>query len=74
MEFKLDGTTEEALQQIEEKQYALPFDTRLPTAIQDRHNLLCQDAEHREVAAWVRKTQCRLNEVFTFGIAPRYIT
>lgn len=25
MEFKLDGTAEEALQQIEEKQYALPF-------------------------------------------------
>ena len=25
MEFKLDGTAEQALQQIEEKQYALPF-------------------------------------------------
>lgn len=25
MEFKLDGTAEEALRQIEEKQYALPF-------------------------------------------------
>ena len=25
MEFKLEGTAEEALQQIEEKQYALPF-------------------------------------------------
>ena len=25
MEFKLDGTAEEALQQIEDKQYALPF-------------------------------------------------
>ena len=30
MEFKLNGTAEEALQQIEDKQYALPFasDTR----------------------------------------------
>ena len=27
MEFKLDGTAEEALQQIEDKQYALPFAT-----------------------------------------------
>jgi len=27
MEFKLEGTAEEALQQIEEKQYALPFET-----------------------------------------------
>ena len=26
MEFKLDGTAEEALQQINEKQYALPFE------------------------------------------------
>ena len=26
MEFKLEGTAEEALQQIEEKQYALPFE------------------------------------------------
>ncbi|MBO8451827.1 MAG: PD-(D/E)XK nuclease domain-containing protein, partial [Bacteroidetes bacterium] len=25
MEFKLDGSAEQALQQIEEKQYALPF-------------------------------------------------
>ena len=25
MEFKLDGTAEEALQQIDDKQYALPF-------------------------------------------------
>jgi hypothetical protein len=25
MEFKLEGTAEEALQQIEDKQYALPF-------------------------------------------------
>ena len=27
MEFKLDGTAEEALQQIEDKHYALPFAT-----------------------------------------------
>ena len=32
MEFKLDGTAEEALQQIEEKQYALPF-------VSDSHRL-----------------------------------
>lgn len=29
MEFKLEGTAEEALQQIEEKQYALPFEADL---------------------------------------------
>jgi len=27
MEFKLEGTAEEALQQIEDKQYAKPFET-----------------------------------------------
>ena len=39
MEFKLNGTAEEALRQIDEKGYALPFaaDKRQEMCIRDRH-------------------------------------
>jgi len=39
MEFKLEGTAEEALQQIEEKQYALPFEADPEEIIQNRCEL-----------------------------------
>ena len=56
MEFKLNGTAEEALRQIEEKGYALPFAGDGPGSLQDRRELLFRDPQYREVAGWVKKS------------------
>lgn len=53
MEFKLDGTAEEALQQINDKQYALPF-------VMDERKLfkigINFSAETRNIEKWVVET------------------
>jgi hypothetical protein len=50
MEFKLDGTAEEALQQIHDKQYALPFAV-------DRRKLICVgvnfSSKTRNIERWI---------------------
>ena len=50
MEFKLDGTAEEALKQIEEKQYALPFATDQRKLFKIGVNF---DNEARNIAGWL---------------------
>lgn len=53
MEFKLDGTAEEALQQINDKQYALPF------AMDERKLFkigINFSAETRNIEKWVVET------------------
>ncbi len=49
MEFKLDGTTEEAMRQIEEKQYALPFASDERKLFKIGVNF---DNETRNIAGW----------------------
>jgi hypothetical protein len=50
MEFKLDGTAEEALQQIHDKQYALPFAV-------DQRKLICVgvnfSSKTRNIERWI---------------------
>lgn len=50
MEFKLDGTAEEALAQIEDKHYALPFDTSGRQIIRIGMNF---DSKTRNIERWV---------------------
>ena len=50
MEFKLNGTAEEALQQIKEKHYALPFEADSRKLLRIGDKLLQQNKKHREVA------------------------
>ncbi len=53
MEFKLDGTAEEALQQINEKQYALPFATDNRELFKIGVNF---SAETRNIEQWIVET------------------
>lgn len=50
MEFKLNGTAEEALAQIEDKHYALPFDTSGRSIIRIGMNF---DSQTRNIEKWV---------------------
>ena len=50
MEFKLNGTAEEALQQIKEKQYALPFEADSRKVYKIGVNF---SSETRNVERWV---------------------
>lgn len=50
MEFKLNGTAEEALQQIEDRQYALPFASDPRTLFKIGVNF---DNETRNIAEWI---------------------
>lgn len=50
MEFKLNGTAEEALQQIKEKTLCSPVRSRFSKVTSDRGKLLQQNKKHREVA------------------------
>ena len=49
MEFKLNGTAEEALQQINDKRYALPFEAaELPKLLQDGDQILVKASHFME--------------------------
>lgn len=56
MEFKLNGTAEEALQQIEDKQYALPFASDPRTLFKIGVNF---SDETRNIEKWIKsKSYC----------------
>ena len=55
MEFKLDGTAEEALQQINEKRYALPFESDGRKLFKIGINF---SAENRNIEKWVVESNC----------------
>ncbi|MBQ8277461.1 MAG: PD-(D/E)XK nuclease domain-containing protein, partial [Bacteroidaceae bacterium] len=50
LEFKLDGTAEEALQQIQDKSYALPFETGTTRVFRIGLNF---SSETRNIGKWV---------------------
>ena len=54
MEFKLEGTAEEALQQINEKHYAKPFESDGRTLFKIGVNF---SAETRNIEKWVAELQ-----------------
>lgn len=50
MEFKLDGTAEEALAQIADKHYTLPFDTTGRSIVRIGMNF---DSKTRNIEKWI---------------------